>query len=72
MARIKIDKDKCKGCMLCVSACPNGLIAKAKNLNRRGIHCVEFSASSKKNKKGCTGCSMCAVICPEVCIEVYK
>lgn len=67
MARIKIDKNKCKGCMLCVSACPKGLIVRSKTLNRRGIHYIE----SKKDGE-CTGCGMCAIICPEVCIEVYR
>ena len=69
MPRIKINKNKCKGCMLCISTCPHGLIAKSKELNKRGVHCVEFKA---EHNKGCTGCSMCAIICPDVCIEVYK
>ena len=69
MARIKIRKDRCKGCMLCISACPSGLIAKSKKLNKRGVYAVEF-----KEKRGtkCAGCAMCAIICPDVCIEVYK
>ncbi|NQU95658.1 MAG: 4Fe-4S binding protein [Candidatus Omnitrophica bacterium] len=68
MAKIKIDKEKCKGCMLCLSVCSNGLIVRSKKLNKRGIHCVEFK---EKNKK-CTGCAMCAIICPDVCIEVWR
>jgi len=67
MAKIKIDKDKCKGCMLCVSVCPRKVIVKSKKLNKRGIYAVEV----KKNAS-CSGCAMCAVICPDVCIEVYK
>ncbi len=67
MAKIKIDKNKCKGCMLCVSVCPLKLIKKAEKLNKRGVLCVEFEEEGK-----CTGCSMCAIMCPDVCIEVYK
>ncbi len=71
MPRIKINKDKCKGCMLCVTTCPRGLIAKSKELNKRGIYYVEFK-TKEKSERGCTGCAMCAVICPDVCIEVYR
>ena len=70
MARIKIDKDKCKSCMLCAAVCPRELIVRSRNLNRRGIYYVEFK--TKRNKGGCTACGMCAIICPEACIEVYK
>lgn len=66
MAKIKIEKDKCKGCMLCVSACASGLIVKSKKLNKRGVHFVEFKTGE------CTGCAMCAIMCPDICIEVYK
>ena len=67
MAEIKIDRDKCKGCMLCVSACPNKLIIQSKNLNKRGVQVVEIKDADK-----CTGCAMCAIMCPDMCIEVWK
>ena len=67
MAKIKINKNKCKGCMLCVSVCPKALIVDSKKLNKRGVHYVEFKTNGK-----CTGCKMCAIMCPEACIEVYK
>ena len=68
MARIKIDKDKCKDCMLCVSVCPKKLIVKSKKLNKRGVHAVRICDPRGE----CTGCALCAIICPDVCIEVYK
>lgn len=67
MAKIKINKDKCKGCYLCVVNCPNGLIKIADELNAKGVKPVVFSGSKK-----CTGCSMCAMICPDCGIIVYK
>ncbi|MBN1353564.1 MAG: 4Fe-4S dicluster domain-containing protein [Candidatus Omnitrophica bacterium] len=67
MGRIKIYSDKCKGCALCITVCPNKLITMSKKLNKRGVHYAEFS-----DKKKCTGCAMCAIICPDACIEVYK
>jgi len=70
MPRIKIDKNKCKGCMLCVAFCPRALIVRAKDLNKKGIHHVDYK--TKENKSACTGCAMCAIMCPEACIEVWK
>ena len=66
MAKIKIDKDRCKGCYLCVVNCPNGLIKVEKTLNVRGVKGVFFAGGK------CTGCGMCAVICPDGVIEVHK
>ncbi len=67
MPKITINKEKCKGCLLCVSVCPQGLIIVAEELNLRGVKPVKFKSGGK-----CIGCSMCAVICPDCCIEVHK
>jgi 2-oxoglutarate ferredoxin oxidoreductase subunit delta len=67
MPRITINKDKCKGCLLCVSACPQGLIVVEEELNLRGIKPVKFKPGGK-----CVGCALCALMCPDCCIEVYK
>jgi len=67
MAKIIIDKERCKGCLLCINACPKGLIKKSSQLNKRGLNYAEFKESDE-----CAGCAMCAVICPDCCIEVYK
>jgi 2-oxoglutarate ferredoxin oxidoreductase subunit delta len=68
MAKIVIDKEKCKGCLLCVSFCPKNLIIKSKKINKNGINYVEFLDENNS----CLGCAMCAVICPDCCITVYK
>ncbi|MCM8792397.1 MAG: 4Fe-4S binding protein [Candidatus Omnitrophica bacterium] len=68
MAKIKIDKERCKGCLLCVNFCPHGLVKKGFQLNKRGINYVEFL--DKDN--ACLGCMQCAIICPDACIEVYR
>ncbi|PIP19117.1 MAG: 2-oxoacid:acceptor oxidoreductase [Candidatus Omnitrophica bacterium CG08_land_8_20_14_0_20_41_16] len=67
MPKIIIDKDKCKGCLLCVSVCPKKLFSQDKNLNAKGLNPVKF-----QDKSGCLGCAFCAIICPDCCIEVYK
>ena len=67
MPKITINRDKCKGCLLCVSVCPKGSIQQETTLNKKGVKPVEFKEGST-----CAGCSMCAIICPDVCIEVFK
>jgi len=66
MPRIKIDKNRCKGCYLCIVNCPNSLIKIEDELNAKGVKPAVFSGGK------CTGCGMCALICPEFIIEVYK
>ncbi|MCM8778866.1 MAG: 4Fe-4S binding protein [Candidatus Omnitrophica bacterium] len=68
MAYIKIDKEKCKGCLLCVVNCPKGLIVQDEEISIRGVEMVSFQ--DKDNE--CSGCAFCALMCPDVCIEVYR
>ena len=65
--RIEIDEGRCKGCKLCVSVCPQGILTISSRLNERGYMPAEVTDMSR-----CTGCAMCAVICPDVCITVYR
>lgn len=64
---LKIDKEKCKGCNLCIIFCPKEIIKMSKRLNKKGIHSVEL-----KNPEMCVGCSNCAIICPECSIEIFQ
>ncbi|MEE8317353.1 MAG: 4Fe-4S binding protein [Candidatus Omnitrophota bacterium] len=68
MPRIEIDKERCKGCGLCVMYCPKACIVSDDFINKKGVHSVLFSDKDKN----CTGCSLCAVICPDLSIAVYK
>ena len=64
--KIKIDAERCKGCGLCVTACPKKSIALSKKTNKSGY----FPAVA--GNVDCTGCSFCAIICPDAAIEVYR
>ena len=70
--KIIIDRERCKGCHLCIEVCPTHRIEVDKLLNKKGY----FPALSKENlaegEKDCTGCTQCALVCPEVAIEVYR
>lgn len=72
MAKMKgaivVNTERCKGCELCVVACPLNIIKLAdKMVNRRGYRYVE-----QVNADACTGCTSCAIVCPDGCITVYR
>ena len=64
---IKVDVEKCKGCSLCVVACPSKVIALAKEVNGKG-----YNYAYMANPDACTGCVNCAIVCPDTVIEVYR
>ena len=68
MASVTVNEDVCKGCGLCVDACPKKIMELDKNrINKKGYHaarCVDMEA--------CIGCAFCATMCPDVAITVEK
>ena len=68
MPKIIVKEDVCKGCGLCVNACPRKIIAIAnEKINSKGYHPAELLDEEK-----CTGCASCAVMCPDVAIIVER
>lgn len=65
--RIVVNETYCKGCELCVDACPQDVLALSEErITAKGYHPAELIA------QGCTGCGVCAVVCPEAAIEVFR
>ncbi len=65
---VLIDRERCKGCELCVHACPQGVLRMSETYNAKGYHPVMLD----EREKVCTGCAVCAVICPDVVFTVYR
>lgn len=63
---IKVDTKICKGCELCIVACPQDVLALSVNFNDKGYRFVELISSA------CTGCVNCALVCPEAALTVYR
>jgi 2-oxoglutarate ferredoxin oxidoreductase subunit delta len=61
-----IDVETCKGCELCIEACPQESLALSEGLNSQGYH---YAVLVKDN---CTGCVNCALVCPDAVITVYR
>lgn len=56
---IKIDENVCKGCKVCIEACPKHCIVMGSEINKMGYQFAKF-----KNP-GCIGCGICFYVCPE-------
>lgn len=65
---ITILTDRCKGCGLCIIACPVHLIEFLPNaFNIKGYQPVAVNHPEK-----CTGCANCAIMCPDSVISVKR
>lgn len=65
---VTVDEARCKGCELCVVACPTNVLAlQPKEVNDRGYHYAYVVQPD-----ACIGCASCATVCPDACIEVYR
>ena len=67
MAEVIIDEERCKGCELCTTVCPKGILKLSKKINKKGYLVINIT-----NREKCIGCGMCALICPDIALEVYK
>lgn len=66
--KLKFRADRCKGCELCVSVCPKGILAlDVENVNRKGYHPVTVT-----NEEECIACASCAMMCLDGIINVYS
>ena len=68
MPRIIVDDNYCKGCGLCVDACPQGVIG----LDMDTITAKGYHPAAQTDADGCTGCMTCALMCPDVAITVER
>ena len=62
---VVIAKDRCKGCELCIPACPPGVLEMSSEMNAIGF-------AHPRMWPGCTGCGACLLVCPDFCFEVYR
>ncbi|MBP5166709.1 MAG: 4Fe-4S binding protein [Oscillospiraceae bacterium] len=68
MATIRVDDKYCKGCGLCVDACPKHIIILDKSrMNSKGYHPAGLIDGAE-----CSGCASCASMCPDAAITVER
>jgi len=72
MAKIKgaivVDTERCKGCNLCVVACPLNVLS----LTKKEVNIKGYNFAQQVLEDTCNGWSSCATVCPDGCITVYK
>ena len=67
LGSVSIDNDRCKGCGLCVRACPFQVLSIDKNMNSDGVY-----PAVPVNPQNCTACASCYQVCPDAAITVFK
>ena len=68
MAKVTFQTDLCKGCGLCVEACPKHILVITQGkINKKG-----YSPAEMTDQEACIGCAFCATMCPDCVITVEK
>ena len=68
MVKLTFKVDNCKGCGLCVNACPKKLLRISSDvINKKGHHPAEIT-----DPAACVGCASCAMMCPDCIIKIER
>ncbi len=62
-----IDRDRCKGCGLCVAVCPKNVLEISGKVNTKG-----YFPAYQARAEDCIFCAMCCTMCPDVAITISE
>ena len=68
MVKLTIDENRCKGCGLCVRACPK----KLHELSIHKLHEKGYHPAMMTDPEACVACASCARTCPDAVITIEK
>ena len=68
MAKLTIQAEHCKGCGICVEACPKKLLS----LDSTAINHKGHTPARMMDESRCTGCGACALMCPDCVISISR
>lgn len=63
---VRFQNELCKGCELCIVACPQECLGLSAELNTQGYRYAQLTSDT------CTGCVNCALVCPDAVITVFR
>ena len=66
--KVVIDRDLCKGCYLCIRACPVKALERDTETNSTGT----YPSRPAQGGGSCIACGNCFEVCPDVCISVFQ
>jgi 2-oxoglutarate ferredoxin oxidoreductase subunit delta len=64
---IDIATERCKGCGLCVEACPKHVL----ELDESVVNGLGYHPARLTDADGCTSCVICARVCPDTVFTIY-
>ncbi|MHA2251161.1 MAG: 4Fe-4S dicluster domain-containing protein [Candidatus Kariarchaeaceae archaeon] len=63
---LALDRDRCKGCSICVTICPyTALDMSTKKTHMGYIHPIEINGA-------CIACRECVYACPDFALSIHK
>ena len=62
-----IERDRCKGCGICVDACPKKVLEISEELNTKGYY-----PALQARPEDCIFCAICCTMCPDVAIAISE
>lgn len=65
--QVRILTAYCKGCELCIHACPKGVLEMSSELTAIGVR-----PAAPKAGVSCSGCTLCYQVCPDAAIEIWE
>lgn len=64
--KVKINEALCKGCALCIDACPVNALSLGEEFNHEGYNFAVV------NEEKCIGCGTCYTVCPDYAYTVVE
>lgn len=64
---VSIEAERCKGCGLCVSVCPQNVLALSDQVNAKG-----YFPAIQARPEDCNYCALCCMMCPDVAISITQ
>lgn len=68
MNKVIFNEALCKGCQLCIDACPKKILA----LDTAKVNIKGYNPVTCTDMGPCTACAICAKICPDSVISVER
>lgn len=65
--RIHINQQWCKGCYICLEACPKKVFERSLEVAEKG-----FNPVIAAHPEQCSHCRQCEMLCPDLAIRVEK